>query len=241
DKDESPPEHDPPSGVYVYRNVFDQRGGVYYGLPTRADAPGDFLHHEGHLLSDHGNPVYPVLRFYHNTFVRHKPVWRDYFLFGLGAVGLRRTERDVFNNIFVQSEGMPGTVVLGNEAGDLREGGNLLWGINEGPNLKHDPLARFRASPLFVASRQRYAPGWTTQDRIGDPKFLRYRSDRAEDDFRLQRGSAAVDAGVPLPRDWPDPLRVLDAGLPDAGAAPLGVEAWGVGVDGRIPGLRGRL
>lgn len=33
--------------VYVYRNVFDQRAGVYYGLPSDDDPSGGFLHHEG--------------------------------------------------------------------------------------------------------------------------------------------------------------------------------------------------
>jgi hypothetical protein len=70
---------------------------------------------------------------YHNTFLRREPVWRDYFLFGLGAVSLRNTERDVFNNLFVQADRVPGAVILGQAAGPLREGGNLLWGVKEGP------------------------------------------------------------------------------------------------------------
>jgi len=130
DKDESPETHDPDSGLYLYRNIFDQRAGVYYGLPSEPDLSGAFLRSEGHLLSDHGSPIYPVMRVYHNTFLRRKPVWRNYFLFGLGARALRNTERDVFNNLFVQAEGLPGTVVYGTEAGLLREGGNLLWGIH---------------------------------------------------------------------------------------------------------------
>jgi len=122
DRDESPLTHDPDSGVYVYRNVFDQRAGVWYGLPAKDDPAGVFLHSEGHLISDHGGPIHPVMRVYHNTFLRREPVFRDYFLFGLGAVGLRHNERDVFNNLFVQAERVPGAVILGKEAGRLREG-----------------------------------------------------------------------------------------------------------------------
>ncbi len=232
DKDEAPTGHDPKSGVYVYRNVFDQRAGVYYGLPAQADPTGDFLHSEGHFISDHGGPVFPVMRVYHNTLLRRTPVFRDYFLFGLGATGLKNTERDVFNNLFVQAERVPGVVILGKEAGQLREGGNLLWGMKDGPMLKVDAFKKFRGSALFAESRKQYEPGWTTQDRIADPKFVKLTGDDV--DLRLQADSPAADSGQSLPRDWPDPLRDADKGAPDVGAMPIGSDVWGVGVDGRI-------
>jgi len=241
DKDEAPAGHDQKSGVYVYRNVFDQRAGVYYGLPAKADPSGAFLHAEGHFISDHGNPVYPVFRVYHNTMLRRTPVFRSHFLFGLGVVGLERTERDVFNNIFVQMEGAPGVQFVGvKQAKDLREGGNLLWSVKDGPALKGDPFAKFRASALFADSRKRYEPGWTTQDRIANPKFVKLSPNGAAIDLRLSADSPAVNAGEPVPRDWPDPLRDADQGAPDIGALPHGADAWGVGVDGRI-GLFGRM
>ena len=119
---------------------------------------------------------------------------------------------------------------------NVREGGNLIWGMTEGPTLDRDPFARFRSSALFGESRKRYAPGWTTDDRIADPKFVRLASDRATPaDLRLEPDSPAVDAGLPLASRWPDPLRDADRGRPDIGALPLGAEPWGVGVDGRVP------
>ncbi len=235
DKDESPTTHDAGSGLYVYRNVFDQRGGVYYGLPAKDDPTGAFLRHEGHLISDHGSPTYPVMRVYHNTFLRRTPTYRDYFLFGLGAAGLRNTERDVFNNLFVQAGAVPGAVILGKEAGALREGGNLLWGMKEGPTSKVSPFTTLRASALFKASRKFYEPGWTTDDLVADPKLVKLPDDGREADLRLSMGSAAIDAGLAIPAAWPDPLREEDAGKPDIGAIPFGAKAWGVGVDGRIP------
>ena len=235
DKDESPVTHDPDSGVYIYRNIFDQRPGVYYGLPNEPDPSGAFLHHEGHLLSDHGSPVYPVMRVYHNTFLRREPVWRDYFLFGLGGRALRNTERDVFNNLFVQADRVPGAVVHGKEAGPMREGGNLLWGVNEGPTMEVDPFAKLRSSPLFQDSQRFYAPGWTTNDIVADPKFVKLTETPEEpSDLRLSGGSPAIDAGLVIPAEWPDPVREADKGKPDIGAVPLGVTGWGVGVDGRI-------
>jgi hypothetical protein len=49
-------------------------------------------------------------------------------------------------------------------------------------------------------------------------------------DFRLQTDSPAVNAGVPVPPDWPDPLRAADAEAPDIGALPLGAEPFRVGL-----------
>jgi hypothetical protein len=236
DKDESPAGHEPNSGVYVFRNVFDQRAGVYYQLPPKADPSGAFLRAEGHLISDHGGPTHAVMRVYHNTFLRQAPVFRDYFLFGLGATGLKKnTERDVFNNLFVQAERVPGVVILGKEAGNLREGGNLLWGLKDGPLQKADPFAKFRKSALFAESRKRYEPGWTTQDRVVDPKFVKLSADLAlPADLRLQADSPAINSGQPIPVQWPDPLRDADKGAPDIGVLPYASEVWTVGVDGRI-------
>lgn len=234
--DESPATHDDDAGVYVYRNVIDQRAGVYYGLPSEPDPSGAFLHHEGAILSDHGSPIYPVMRVYHNTFLRRGPVWRNYFLFGLGARALRNTERDVFNNLFVQQEGIPGAVVLGKQAGNLREGGNLVWGVDDGPALEADPFAKLRRSPLFANSKQVYEPGWTTLDVFANPQFIKLAPgpDTASD-LRLSPDSSAIDAGVVLPVQWPDPLTESDEGRPDIGAIPFGTNAWKVGIEGRIP------
>jgi hypothetical protein len=151
-------------------------------------------------------------------------------LFGLGAQGLRQNERDVFNNIFVQTEQVPGVTIHGKQAAILREGGNLLWGIKEGPQFKGDLFGKFRSSALFELSREVYSPGWTTQDRIADPQFVSF-----DDDLSLQPESPAVDSGQSLPENWPDPLRSSDANQPDSGVLPAGGRLWSVGIDGRLP------
>ena len=229
DRDEAPADHDPKCGVFIFRNVIDLRAGVYYQVPAEPDPTGAFLRHEGHLAADHGGPIWPVMRWYHNTVIRRTPTYRDYFLLGLGAQGLGRTERDVFNNIFVQLDRAPGAGFAGiREAGALREGGNILFGANA--PAPADPFAKFRASPFFAASRKFYEPGWTTHDRVVDPGFAAFPAD-----LRLKAGGAAVDGGLDLPGEWPDPLRAHDAGRPDVGALPLGANPWGVGVEGRVP------
>lgn len=235
-KDESPLDHDPKAGVYAYRNVIDLRGGTYTSPPREADASGAFLHKEGHLVGDHGGPIWPVMHVYHNTVLRHTPVFRNYYLMGLGAQALRHTERDVFNNIFVQTEKMPGVGFVGmKEAAMVREGGNIIWGMAEGPTIKGDWFAKFRKSPLFEKSRKQYEAGWTTHDKAADPKFVSLPADdRRSADLRLQKGSPAVDFGRKLPAEWPDPLRKADANEPDSGALPLGTKPWSIGVDGRL-------
>lgn len=63
-----------------------------------------------------------------------------------------------------------------------------------------------------------------------DPQFIKEDLDaKAVNDDRLQPGSPAVDAGVSVPADWPDPLRARDKGRPDLGALPLGAEPFVVG------------
>ena len=154
-----------------------------------------------------------------------------------GRRDLRHTERDVFNNIFVQEDGTPGVGFIGmKNAEKLREGGNLVWGITPGTKPRTDHFRVFRASRLFEESRIVYKPGWTMEDRVGDPKFVRLLPDQREPgDLALQSDSAALNAGIAVPADWPDPLRDVDQGPPDSGALPYGGQPWKVGVGGRIP------
>ena len=51
--------------------------------------------------------------------------------------------------------------------------------------------------------------------------------------IQLTKESPALDAGEPIPDDWPDPLRKLEKGKPDAGALPLGANLK-VGRNGRM-------
>jgi hypothetical protein len=94
EKDESPIDHDPKAGMYLYRNVFDMRGGTYSTPPQAPDPSGAWLARDGHLAGDHGSPIWTVMHMYHNDFIRDTPTFRDYFLFGLGAMGLKNSERD---------------------------------------------------------------------------------------------------------------------------------------------------
>ncbi len=155
ERDESPLDHDPKAGAFVFRNVIDLRAGTYKSPPPEPDPTGAFLHEKGRLVGDHGGPIWMVMHSYHNTVLRRTPTFRDYLLFGLGVEGLRNSGRDVLNNIFVQMEKVPDVGFAGiKEPGNVREGGNLLSGVKDDPSLTGDPFAKFRASSLFAASRR---------------------------------------------------------------------------------------
>jgi hypothetical protein len=227
ERDESPATVDPGSGVYITRNIIDLRQGTFKGPPKEPQPDGAFLNQTGALCSDHGGPVWPHYYFYHNTVIRSDPAWRGYYGFGMGAQGLRNNQRWVFNNIFVQLRGVPG-LTFTPEYGDAHLDGNLHWGVAEGPDFKGD----FFKQPPRAKPRP---DGWMEHDQFADPKFARLTMDTAAPfDVTMQQGSPAVDAGVPIPDEWLDPLREEDHSKRDIGALPLGAKPWGVGIQGRI-------
>jgi hypothetical protein len=142
----------------------------------------------------------------------------------------------VFNNIFVQMTDLPGLVLAPKpDEVDMQVDGNLFWGVAQGASVQGDFFAKLRASTVVEASKKQYPPGWTAHDVFGDPQFVRFPTQNgASPDLSLQRKSPAVDAGVLIPADWPDPLRATDKGKPDIGAIPLGTEPWRIGVNGRL-------
>lgn len=216
------------SGVYLYRNVIDLRGGSYKGPPSKPDPSGAFLHrHSGWLAHEHGNPTLAVYYVYHNTFLLPGKPANGFYAHTWGS-HLGGTTRRVFNNVFVQAEGLPGLNVGGLTADhDLQADANLYWSLKDGPEYKGDYLGTLRRSPVFAASKKRYPPGWSANDLFADPKFVSTADDAETPfDLRLRKDSPAVDAGVDLPADWPDPLREQDAGKPDLGALPLGAEPF---------------
>jgi len=263
------------AGVYVFRNVFDLREPVAYHRPASATEPQE-LGSAGRVWGEHGSPIWEPLFFYHNTVITREPGFRD--IYGAGLAGhAQRTQRRVFNNLFVQLEGPPGQSLpqplapapvakapgksttlddlldSPNEAAkraalaastkpvttapsppgplpDFQADANLHWSLKPGADGK-DFLSTFRKSPVFKASQAQYPPGWCAQDRFADPLLNALPPDwRKPLDVRLRAGSPALDAGIQLPADWPDPLRAQDKGRPDLGAVPLGIEWWKAGL-----------
>lgn len=223
------------SGMFIFRNIIDLREGTYYGPPNKQDPTGAFLKKPTEaMLHDHGSPLQQDYYVYQNTFITNGPAWRDVYAYSWGGRATQ-TIRRVFNNICFQVDGLPGTAVVVAPEDDFQADGNLMWSLHKGPDFKGDLFAKFRSSKLFEASKVKYPAGWTTNDLFVDPKFMAFKEDYHEpSDFRLQPDSKAIDAGQVLPSNWPDPIRNSDAGKPDIGALPVGVEPWHIGVNGRM-------
>ncbi len=227
---------EPGSGVYIYRNIVDLRRGTYKSPPEKSDPSGEYTDRETELLNhDHGSPVHPNYYVYQNTFIMRNGVFRGYYDFTWGAA-TRSTTTRVFNNLFIQMAGLPGLNTFGTSADDdFQSDGNLLWSVKDGPSIVGDVFAKFRAMPIVEKSKQRYAAGWSAHDIFADPKFVSLDAKgQAPLDVRLQQGSPAIDAGVTLPVEFPDPVHPADKGKPDIGAIPFGAEAPGFGINGRI-------
>jgi hypothetical protein len=221
------------SGIRIFRNVFDFRRPVMYHWPTGPEGPQEITS-LGRVASDHGGPAWEPMWIYHNTILAGDPPRYEYLTDGLSRAMGHGTSRRVLNNIVCQLQGMPGET-LPDAATDYAADANLLWSISDGPAYTGEIFAKFRGSPAFEQSQQRYAPGWTAHDRFADPQFVGYRADWREPvDVRPAKASPAIDAGVALPKAWPDPLRDADPGAPDIGALPAGASAWRVGVYGRL-------
>lgn len=220
------------SGVYIYRNVFDYRRPVLYHQPT-SPAVVQEVKSKGRVASDHGGPTWEPMTLYHNTILADDPATYAYGTVGLGDHINKGTRRRVFNNIIVQLQGLPGNWFPPTNV-DFQADGNLHWSAGLGSS-KGNPFAKFRQSKAFAESKARYAPGWGAGDRFADPKFVKFATDwKASLDLSLQADSPAIDMGMTVPGDWPDPVRDSDRGKPDAGALPLGVEPWHVGIHGRL-------
>lgn len=229
----------PGSGVWIYRNVIDLRQGIPYQWPTKADdplfqpkIPGGPPRYPsaGRLCCDHGSPIWEPINFYHNTVVSRDPVFRDEYAGGWG--GHVNSKRRVFNNIFVQVEGIPGLNFSTSDDALLQVDGNLLWGAREGKAVKGDFFAAFRKSARFDATKKNYPPGWGAHDCFADPQFVHFSPENWTVPFapQLRPGSRAIKGGLNLPPDWPDPFK----GTQDMGALPLGADLPRVGVRGRF-------
>jgi len=222
---------EPGSGVYVYRNIIDLRRGTYFGPPESPDSQSRKFNTLSKLaLHDHGGPTQPNYYVYHNTFLMQESPFRNYYAMGWGAHTYDSVRR-IFNNVFVQVEEPPmlNATAIGAED-DFAADGNLYWAVKEGPGFTGDYFAPLRKPPLAELSKKHYAPGWSAHDRFADPKFTALgMSVEGPADFRLLPDSPAIDAGVAIPGEWPDPLRASDKGTPDLGALPAGAPLLEVG------------
>jgi hypothetical protein len=109
-------DHDP-LRVFLIGNVLDMGG---HGRPPA---------HRRQRISRRTSPETTAGRgpswCYHNVLLRHTEVFRGYHLFGLGAMGWRKTSATSSQRVW-QTNGIPG-VGFRRTVPPLHEGGNLLW------------------------------------------------------------------------------------------------------------------
>ena len=198
--------------VFIFRNIFDLRSPVNTGRPTtkKAEAGASF----GKVIGDHGSPPWSAMNIYHNTFIAQEAS-RDVAMATLGGSKAGNPRR-VFNNIYLHLDRLP-AYVPPSAMSNAVEDGNLYWALRADAKSAAAPFARYRASPEFAESKKLYPAGSSSNSLAAPPRFMTM----DPVDFRLTKASPAIDAGVPIPETWPDPLRDRDKGKPDIGALPL--------------------
>lgn len=205
--------------VFIYRNVFDLRTPLKTVRPSSRD--GKMRLSTGGMAGDHGSPPWSAMTIYQNTFIMAEKA-RSADMALLGATNAERPRR-FYNNILLHLEKLQPLSAL-NEQHDVRAEGNLYWQPSLTPETAATMLKPRRGAAAntakmetsFVAADPQFAPAL-----LADPK--------TPADYRLQAGSAAVDAGAELPADLPDPLRANDKGKPDIGALPMGAPPMDAG------------
>ena len=149
DKDESPLDQ-----CGRFRSVcFPQRvrfGGWRSGPPVMLIRTGAFLHAEGHLGGDHGSPTWPVMGFYHNTILRRIAATSQRSA-SLAWVSLARTTGNVFNNIFVQMDGIPGVkfIALPHAQKNCEKGGTCSGACQGRRQMADKASGKVSRSPLI--------------------------------------------------------------------------------------------
>lgn len=233
----------PGGRIYLFRNVIDLRANLQFSRPSKAKPAGDtftghnswLVHNPDHIL--HMEHIY----FYHNTTLT--PVGHIYgaYTSGMPFAAAPDAERRVFNNLCAYtglSKQYPIAYGYKRDTGNVALDGNLHWHSN--PAVKVPAAADYfknsRTHPLSELNKSHYPDGWDAHSVVGDPQFLSFSTDPSVTvDLRVKPGSPALKAGVPIPAEWPDPLRPAEDGArPDIGAYREGDEPLKVGVDGRV-------
>jgi hypothetical protein len=211
--------------IHVHRNIVDNRWPLLMVRPaTQPPAPEVWC---GMLMSDHGSPPWPTLRVYHNTFICATNQ-REAHMRALTAV-TNVASRQLFNNLFLHEGGLPPFPAKFDPASGVVEDANLFWGPKVAPQQAADYFNAFRRSEAFEKSKSVYPAGFTTNSRVADPKLTQLSEDAGKCDYRPAADSAALDAGVALPGDWPNADAGTDAAAPDIGALPKDAPMFSVG------------
>ncbi len=216
----------PTGNIYIYRNVADLREGVNINRP-RPDLPHGRLGNY-HIFLVHGRKLLGIesMHYYQNTFI--SPASPDAFAHRLLTATAPDTKRRVFNNIFVYLNRYGFLRQYKGIENDVQADGNLHWCVDPSVKLPERFLEKVSHSKFSEANKQNYPDGWCAHDLVSDPKLVQFDPiDQA--DWRIANDSPAMESGVPLPNEWPDPLRPIARTKPDIGALPAGSKPFTAG------------
>ncbi len=229
----------PGGKIYLYRNVIDLRAPLQFERP-HPDKPGGeifpghatwLVHNPDHII--HMEDIY----MYQNTTLSQVGHSMGSYCSGMVFHFSPDAERRVFNNLCVYIGGAkqyPIAFGYKRDAGNVAFDANLHWNADPAVKVPADYFKSSRTHPLSELNKARYPDGWDAHSLIGDPKFFAFSANPGQAaDLRLQPDSIALHAGIPLPAQWPDPLRPKDDTHPDIGALPVGSGPLKVGIDNR--------
>lgn len=223
----------PAGSIYIARNIADLRRGANCDRPSLKNPAGTLSKY--HIFLMHGRERLGVesLFFYQNTFVCPVTSNDAYAHRTLNNTD-DRTVRRVFNNLCVYLNRYPAPPDR-TPLNDIQMDGNLHWSPAAGAEPPKGLLEKTRACAASEHNKTKYAPGWEASGVVGDPKFAAFSAaSDAVNDYRLQPGSPAVGAGIVLPAELEDPLRLANGARPDIGALPRDGEPLRVGIRGRV-------
>jgi hypothetical protein len=224
--------------AYIYRNLIVLNDLVPTGRPTDIAMPARLT--PGNPMGDHGSPPWSAMWIYHNTFQMltpgrsadfgltgaASPERPRYFVNNIVAVGYKPAVGDESGAAGSSASAKPRLPAVMVPAPDVGISDGNLYGFSGVDAAAAAAIFdKYRKSPAFAESAKQYDGGFTSRSLTGDPQLDEHEVPRS--------GSPAVDAGAPIPADWPDVLRDEDAGRPDIGALPLGTAPLRVGRDAR--------
>ena len=105
---------------------------------------------------------------------------------------------------------------------NLISDGNLFWSPSTDEKAAAAIFKKWQASPSLAENKKLYEAGSESHSLVADPKLNL-------NEFQVQPGSAAIDAGVEVKFEGFDPSEKQDADRPDIGAVPANRKMFDVG------------
>jgi len=183
---------------YIYGNIVDMRFLTQMYRPNEKFPEGRFT--TGALFLVHGRGTVQGIDnilFCYNTFI----VSGNQFAGGTLGRTHPDSVRNVFNNIFVYEEKLPGIPKEGSLAGQANLDGNLHWVAASDVKVPADWVQKIHESPASQENVEQWkGDPWAVHSRYGNPEFKNWELSRLDqNDYRLKESSPALDLGIAFP------------------------------------------